>query len=179
MISDWVGCGWMSWAMSEGSVPVVDQLPFGDELAHPAAHQVDAEHASRTGPVGTGLGDDLGRALGLQDDALAVGTQRVVDLDDLEAALRHLGRRQADRCDLGVAVGYPGHAVVVDRADLEPADPLGHHDALGEADVRQLRGVDEVTDRGDRRNAGPAERVYGDEAPLERDAVLLVARSEE
>jgi hypothetical protein len=69
-------------------VPVIDQLALGDELANPAAHQVDAEHAPRPGAIG--FGDDLGRPLRLQDDALAVAAQRVVHLDDLKTALRDL-----------------------------------------------------------------------------------------
>ena len=38
-------------------VPVIDQLALCDELAHPAADEVDAEHASRPGAIGTGFGE--------------------------------------------------------------------------------------------------------------------------
>jgi hypothetical protein len=43
--------------------------------------------------------------------------------------------------------------------------------------VRQLRGVDEVADRGDRRDARPAERVHLDETPLHGHAGFFVAEA--
>src|SRR5216683_211044 len=146
-------------------VPVVDQLAFGDELAHPGPDKVHAEHRSRlAGRVLGGGGDDLRRPLRLQDNALAVPTEVVGELCGVDAALR--GHRGGDtyRGDLWVAVGDPRHPVVVDRRDLEPSDALRDHDPLGKAVMRELRAGDEVTHRGDRRDVGPAVFVDPDDA---------------
>ena len=44
MASDWVGCGWMSWATSFGiASQLYDELRLGDQLADASAHQVHAE----------------------------------------------------------------------------------------------------------------------------------------
>ena len=86
-----------------------------------------------------------------------------------------LGLGQPDRGDLGLGVGDPRDAVVVDRHDRQAGEPLGDQDALAEADVRQLRGGDEVADRGDRRDVGLAVLVDLDEAAVDGDADLLVA----
>ena len=80
-----------------------------------------------------------------------------------------------DRRDLGVGVGDPRDAVVVDRRRVEAGEPLGDHDALAEADVGELQGRDEVADGGDGRDVGLAVRVDLDEAALHLDADLLVA----
>ena len=156
-------------------VPVVDQLGLGDELADPAADDVYADHAA--GAVLLGHRDDLSRALGLQDHAAAVAAEVVVELDRLQAALGGLRGGEADRRHLRIAVGDPGHAVVVDGGDREPADPLRDQDPLAEPHVRELRRVDEIADRGDRGDARPAERVHRDETPLHGHAGFFVAEA--
>src|SRR5580704_16494773 len=63
-------------------LPVVDELRLGDQLADASAHQVDAEDAAAAS-----FGDDLRRAGGLQDGALAVALEVVDELGDLNPAL--------------------------------------------------------------------------------------------
>ena len=76
---------------------------------------------------------------GLQDLRPAVAGEVVGGGDDVVAALLGDGRREPDRGDLGVGVGDPRDAVVVDRDDGQPGQPLGDQDALAEADVGQLQ----------------------------------------
>ena len=113
----------------------------------------------------------------LEDLGLAVAAEVVGDDLDLVVAVPLLGLRlgDADRGDLGVAVGDPRDAVVVDRARAQPADVLGDEDALLEADVGQLQGGDEVADRVDAGDGRTAELVDVDEAAFDGDAGLLVA----
>ena len=89
MISDWVGCGWMSAATSSGSASQLKMSwASAMQLADPAADQVNAEDPSRLAAGrGRRLGDHLGLPLRLQDDALAVAAERVVHLDHADAAL--------------------------------------------------------------------------------------------
>src|SRR5580698_8438569 len=150
-------------------LPVVDQLALGDQLANPGADEVNAQH--RAAALG---GDDLGRATGLQDLALAVAGQVVDDLGGLDATIENDRGGDAHRRDIGVAVSHPGDAVVVNGRDRQLGEPLGDHDSLGEADVRQLRAGNEIADRGDRRDARPAVFVHGDEAAIGGHAGVLV-----
>ena len=90
-----------------------------------------------------------------------------------------LRRGDAHRGDLRLGIGDARHAVVVDRPDVKPAEPLGDQDALGEAHVRQLRvsdplDSDQVAHGGDGRHRRPAQRVHLDEPAGHRDPVLLV-----
>src|ERR1039458_9795812 len=98
--------------LSRRSLPVVDQLSFGDQFPYPGADQVNAEHRAASGS-----GDDFRRALSLQDLALAVAGQIVGELGGLDATLRGGRGGDAHRCDLRIAVGDPRDAVVVDRGD--------------------------------------------------------------
>src|SRR5215472_2537301 len=151
-------------------LPVVDQLAFGDQLADPRAYQVNSEH----GPAAS-MGDNLCRSGRLQDDALAVAAEIVCHLADLNAARGCSGGRYADGRHLGVTVGHPRHAVVVDGRDRQSGETLGDRDALAEADVRKLQAGREVTDGGYGRNAGLPVFVDYDETSLGDDSGLLVA----
>ncbi len=80
-----------------------------------------------------------------------------------------------DRGDLGLGVGDPRDAGVVDGRGVEPGQPLGDEDALAEADVGQLQRRDQVTDGGDGRHVGAAVLVDEDEAAVHLHPGLLVA----
>src|SRR5579863_1495127 len=145
--------------------PVVDELSFGDQLADPVAHDVDAEHRAVL------CRDDLDRAPGGQDGAAAVAGQVVADRGDGVRAV--LGGRLrlgiADRGDLGAAVGDAGYPEVVDGQHLPPGHVLGGQDALGEAHVGQLRvcavaGADQVADGVDAFGRGAAVLIGDHEA---------------
>src|ERR1022692_4320410 len=151
-------------------LPVVDELALGDQLADARADQVNSEHRTAAGH-----GDDLRRALRLQDLALAIAREVIGELGGLDSACRRGGRRNAHRGNLGVAVGDPRHPVIVDRGDLQAAEPLGHHDPLGEPDVSQLGTRGEVADSGDRRHIRLAVAVDGDVAALHGHSRLRVA----
>src|SRR6185312_6969625 len=152
-------------------LPVVDQLGLGQQLPDPAADHVHADHGAVL------LLDQLDRARGLQDLALAVGGEVEGErLDLLRAVLLDgLGLGEPDRGDLGLGVGDPGDAGVVDRHHRQAGEPLGDEDALAEADVCELRGGDQVADRRDRGDVGLAVGVDLDEAAVDRDTDLLVA----
>src|SRR5699024_2314981 len=151
-------------------LPVVDQLPLGDEFADTCADHVDAQHRAVL------FTDDLHSTLRLQDLALAVACQVVVHLVDLVATLLGLLRGHADRCHLGLAVSDTGHAVVVDHRRVLPGDVFGDEDALGEADMGQLQGRDQVTDRIDVADTGVQILVDLHETTVERDALLFVTK---
>src|SRR5712691_330565 len=152
--------------------PVVDQLTLGDELARPRAHQVDAEYGTAAASR-----NHFRRALRLQDDALAVAAEVVIDLVDFDSPLGGLGRGDPDRGHLRVAVGNPRHTLVVDRRHRQPGEPLGDANAFGEADVRQLGSGRQVADRRDRRDVGPPQLVDEHEPALHRHSGLFVAES--
>ena len=178
MASDWVGWGWMSAGhFGREGFPVVDELGFGDQFANAVADDVDAEDRAVLGR------DDLDGALGVQDGAAAVAGQVVGDRGDVVRAVLvgclRLG--VADRGDLRMAVGDAGHAGVVDGHDRQSGEVFGHQDALGEADVGQLRvrsvaRADKVADRVDALGRGTAVLIDGDEAAFDADALLFVAQ---
>ena len=131
-----MGCGWISCGDLAGQrLPVVDQLSLGDQLADPFADDVHAEHRA------VHLGDQLDRALGVEDGAAAVAGQVVGDGLDLVGAdfsTAWASVRPTDATS-GAGVGDARDAGVVDRNDRQAGDVLGHQDAFGEADVRQLQ----------------------------------------
>src|SRR5215468_1294396 len=96
-------------------LPVVDQLTFGDQLADASADQMDAED----GPAACRR-DDLGCALGLQDDALAVPAEVIGQFGDFNPALGRGRGCDANGGDLRVAVGHPRDTVVVNGSHREP-----------------------------------------------------------
>src|SRR4029450_2125201 len=104
-------------ARAREGLGVVDERGFADELAHPAADHVDADHGAVGDP------DQLDEAGRLQDLALAVAGQVIGERLDLVtgrfAGLR-LGRPH--RGHLGLAVRDPGDAVLVDDRRVEPGD---------------------------------------------------------
>ena len=116
-------------------LPVVDQLRLGDQFADPVTDDVDAEYRAVL------LGHELDRALGLEDLALAVAGQVVGERRDLVRAVAfgRLCLGEADGRHLRVGVGDARDAGVVDRDDRQAGDVLGDQDALGEADVGELR----------------------------------------
>src|ERR1017187_4739041 len=75
--------------LSRRSLPVVDQLSFGDQFPYPGADQVNAEHRAASGS-----GDDFRRALSLQDLALAVAGQIVAKLIDYKSYSHGFGVRR-------------------------------------------------------------------------------------
>src|SRR3712207_3249608 len=152
-------------------LPVVDQLRLGDQLTDPAADHVHADHGAVDGL------HELDRAGGLEDLAAAFAAQVVGEGLDLAEALLGLRLGETDRGDLGVGVGDPRDTGVVDRGGLEAGQPLGHEDALREADVGQLQGGDQVADGGDGGHVGAQVLVDEHVAALHRDACLLVAQA--
>ena len=112
---------------------------------------------------------------GLEDLALAVAAQGV--RVGLRAAVLLLGLRlgEADGGDLGLAVGDPRDAGLVDRPRAEARDLLGDEDAVLEAAVRELQAGHDVADGVDVVQVGAQPVVGEDEAALHRDAGLLVA----
>ena len=78
-----------------------------------------------------------------------------------------------DRRDLGVAVGDPGDAGLVDRGRVEAGDLLGDEDALLEAAVRELQARDDVADGVDALEVG-AQPLVGEHEPAVHDDALLV-----
>src|SRR5688572_20330574 len=150
-------------------LPVVDQLRLADEFADPAADHVDADHRS------LGRAHQLDEALRLEDLALPVAGQVVAEHLDLVAVLL-LGLRLGEPHggDLGVAVGDPRDAGLVDDRRVLPGDLLGDEDALLEAAVRELQAGHDVTDGIDVRGGGAQPLVGDDEPALHRDALLLV-----
>src|SRR4051812_32712690 len=120
-------------------LPVVDQLGLADELADPRTHHVDADHRTVRDA------DQLDEALRLEDLALAVAAQVVVERLDLVAVLlAGLRLGQPHRGDLRLAVGDPRDAGLVDHRRVQPGDVLGHEDALLEAAVRELEARHDV-----------------------------------
>ena len=87
------------------------------------------------------------------------------------AALRLV---EPDRGDLGVGVGDPRDAVLVDRLRVEPGDVLGDEDALLEAAVRELEAGHDVADGVHAVEVGAAALVGEHEAAVHRDALLVV-----
>lgn len=154
-------------------LPVVDQLGFADLLAHTVADHVDADHRTVLDL------DELDLARGVQDLALAVAREVVLQSDDLVRAvdLLGLGLGDADGGDLRVAVRHPRDTVVVDRNGLQTGQTLRHQDALGEADVRELERRNQVADGGDGRDVGAHVLVDEDVAAVHGDALLLVAET--
>ena len=84
------------------------------------------------------------------------------------------GLVQTDRGDLGVGVRDARDAVLVDGLRVEPGNVLGDEDALLEAAVRQLQAGDDVAHGVHALEVGAAALVGEHEAPLHRDALLVV-----
>ncbi len=80
------------------------------------------------------------------------------------------GLVEADRGDLGVGVGHPGDAGLVDGLRVETGDVLGDEDALLEAAVGQLEPGHDVADGVDALDVGAAALVGEHEAAVHRDA---------
>src|SRR5690242_15206068 len=91
-------------------LPVVDQLALGDEVAGPAAHDVHADDGSAVGNA-----DQLGGAGGLEDLRAAVAGEVVGRRLDPAVLLLGLRLGEAHGSDLGLGVGDPRDAGVVDR----------------------------------------------------------------
>ena len=85
------------------------------------------------------------------------------------------GLVEADRGDLGVGVGDPRDAGLVDRLRVEPGDVLGDEDALLEAAVGELQPGHDVADGVDALDVGAAALVGEHEAAVHGDALLVVA----
>ena len=81
---------------------------------------------------------------------------------------------EPDGGDLGVGVGDPRDARLVDRLRREAGDLLGDEDALLEAAVGQLQAGHDVADGEHAVEVGAAALVGQHEAALHRDALLLV-----
>ena len=88
---------------------------------------------------------------------------------------RAVASSRPDRRDLGVRVGDPRDAGLVDGARVEAGDVLGDEDALLEAAVGQLEAGDDVADGVHALDVGAAALVGEHEAALHGDALLLVA----
>ena len=153
-------------------LPVHDELGLADQLADAGADHVHAD--DRAVLLAHDL-DDAGRA---EDLALAVAAEVVlVGLDVVAVLLLGLRLGEADRGDLGVAVGDPRDARVDRPARVEPGDLLGDEDALREPAVRELQAGDDVADGVDAVDVGAQALVGDDEAAVEGDAGLFVAEA--
>ena len=97
----------------------------------------------------------------------------------LVVAVLLLGLRlgDADRGDLGLAVGDAGDARVDDGLRVEAGDLLGDEDAVREAAVGELQAGDEVADGEDAVDVGGEALVGRHPAAVDRDAGLLVAHA--
>ena len=76
---------------------------------------------------------------------------------------------QPDGGDFRFTVGNPRHTGVVDGLHGQPGEAFGDQDALGEPDVRELQGGDQVTDGGDGVHIGSAQVVDEDKSAVELD----------
>src|SRR6185437_14824529 len=157
-------------------VPVVDQLRLGHQLAGPVRDDVHADHPVVLARDARDL-HQLDLALGLEDLALAVAREVVVERLHVVRAVPLLGDGLGDPAggDLRLRVRHARHAVVVDRARVQPGDVLGDQDALAEADVRELQRRNEVADRVHARGGGLAELVDLHVAAVHDHAGLLEA----
>src|SRR4051794_58757 len=151
------------------SLPVVDELRFADQLADPAADHVQADDGA------LGRADELDEALRPENLALAISAEVVGQHLDLVAVLL-LGPRlgQAHRRDLGLGVGDPRDAGLVDDRRVLAGGLLGDEDALLEAAGRELEAGDDVADREHAGHVGAQPLVGEDEAAVHLDALLLV-----
>ena len=86
--------------------------------------------------------------------------------DDLEALVLGLLLGVADRAHLRVGVGDPGHALVVDRDDVEAGELVGDEEPFLERRVRQPERGNHVADRVHAGDRGLEVRVHRDAAAL-------------
>src|SRR5690348_16416220 len=121
--------------------------------------------------------DQLHESRRTEDLALAVAGQVVGEGLDLAVTLPCLLLGESDRGDLGIAVGDPGDARLVDRGWCHPGDLLGYEDALLEAAVGQLQAWDDVADRVEAVDSGAQPLVGDDEAAVQGDALLGEAQA--
>ena len=161
--SFWVGCAWTRAATSSGMcLPVDDELGLADLLTHPGADHVHADDRAVL------LADELDEAL----RSAGSGTCRcrrgcTRRSRPQPCRLAGLGLGQPDGGDLGVAVGDPRDARLVDHGRAEPGDLLGDEDALGEPAVRELQAGHDVADGVDALDAGAQALVGDHEAAVE------------
>ena len=119
--------------LGRNRLPRDRQHHLRNEVGDVWSDHVDPEH--RTAVPG---GNDLDQPALAQDVRLADPLE-VEPLDlDVVAALDGLRLGDADRGDLGGAVGDPRDLCVVDLGDREARDPFGDGVPLGERDVREL-----------------------------------------
>ncbi len=90
--------------------------------------------------------------------------------------LPRCGLGESHRGDLGVGVGDPGDAQLVDGLGLKSGDVLGDEDALGEAAVRQLQPGHDVPHGIHAVHAGATAPVGRHESAVQAHARLLVSQ---
>src|SRR5438034_6008768 len=123
--------------LGRARLPVDREVALLQQLGRPRSGDVHAENR----PVA--FGDDLHEPVGLADDERpAVPAEALHLRHDVEAELACVLLGVPGERDLGMAVDAPRDLLVVDRGRLLTEDRLDCDDRLGEADVRELRGVD-------------------------------------
>ena len=143
---------------------------------------MDAQHLAAL------LGDGLHEAVRLAEDRSLPRCRPLVAGDlDVVAGFSRLGLGVAHRRDLRRGVGAARDAEIVDEGGVgRSGDLLGDMDALGECHVGELqvrdrqaerRLGDQVADRPQAVDAGPAPLIGDHESPFQPDTLFLVAEA--